>query len=70
MQHILNGRVFMPPLTLQEVIEKIRKNSSYEKAPKARVEEQSYRPEFYVPRITRRLANLKLSDLSLSTLTK
>ncbi len=56
----------MQPLTLQEVIEKIRKNSSYDKAQKARVEEQSYRPEFYVPRITRRLVNLKLSSLSLT----
>jgi hypothetical protein len=51
----------MPPLTLQEVIERINKHTSPAKEQKAyedRSKDQPYRPEFYVPRITRRLANL------------
>lgn len=54
----------MAPLTLQEVIERINKSYPLAKrqpAGNGRTVEQPYRPEFYVPRIARRLANLKFA---------
>jgi hypothetical protein len=53
----------MSQLTLQEVIDGINKNyflMKREQPRKARIEEQPHRPEFYVPRIARRLASLTL----------
>ena len=49
----------MKPLTLQEVVDRINKASSL--APEQqekdnRIASQSSRPEFYIPRVTRRLA--------------
>lgn len=53
----------MPHLTLQEVIDRIRKNYPSRK-PLAdateRNEDSAHRPEFYVPRITRLFASLLL----------
>lgn len=51
----------MSHLTLQEVIDRINKN--YPSAKELwdadnRTQDQPHRPEFYVPRITRRLASL------------
>ena len=56
----------MAYLTLQEVIERINKSYSLakEQTQNTRIEDQPHRPEFYVPRITRRWANLKFSALS------
>ncbi len=51
----------MPHLTLQEVIDRINKNYPSAKAlwgDDNRSKDQPHRPEFYVPRITRRLASL------------
>lgn len=51
----------MPPLTLQEVIERINKAMPRPKKTtmtEDRAKGQPHRPEFYVPRITRRLAHL------------
>jgi hypothetical protein len=54
----------MSHLTLQEVIDKInRKYTSLEnrRAKDGRAIDQVHRPEFYIPRITRRLARLIFS---------
>jgi hypothetical protein len=57
----------MVPLTLQEVIEKIRNEKGRPfslvdgKSQERRVENGPHRPEFYIPRIALRLANLKFS---------
>ena len=51
----------MPHLTLQEVIERINQNYPSVKELRAaenRSQDQPHRPEFYVPRITRRLVSL------------
>jgi hypothetical protein len=49
----------MGPLTLQEVVERINKAALPPKEPRAREDrqDQSHRPEFYLPRLTWRLAN-------------
>jgi hypothetical protein len=63
----------MAHLTLQEVIEridKIRPPGEGQRSQSSRMEDLSHRPEFYVPRIVRRLANLRLSDITLSGITK
>ena len=57
----------MPHLTLQEVIDRINRN--YPSAKESRTaqdrgQEQPHRPEFYVPRITRRLLGLKFGAYS------
>jgi hypothetical protein len=67
----------MMQLTLQEVLERIEKTYSSLKSgrrnPDARVasrsnasttKHQSHRPEFYIPRIALRLANLRFSGSS------
>jgi hypothetical protein len=61
----------MPPLTLQEVIDRINANYPSAKelrAPadrgKDRTPDQPHRPEFYVPRVTRRLVNLMFGAYS------
>lgn len=55
----------MAHLTLQEVIERINRNySSLAKEQRARVEPQAHRPEFYVPRIAIRLAQLRFNAFS------
>jgi hypothetical protein len=57
------GESAMPHLTLQEVIDRIRKNYPSKKeelATKERQENASHRPEFYIPRITRLFASLLL----------
>ncbi len=54
----------MTHLTFQEVTEPGSKNDTRTKdgrIPIARVEDQPHRPEFYIPRITRRLAALVIS---------
>jgi len=51
----------VPHLTLQEVIDRINKNYSSAEAlwgDDNRSKDQPHRPEFYVSRITRRLASL------------
>jgi hypothetical protein len=61
MQSIPRGELSMRHLTLQEVIERIRKMEALSKdrrAQDSRLEYQPHRPEFYVPRITRRLVGL------------
>lgn len=53
----------MPHLTLQEVIDRIRKNypsNKEERNTADRKENSSHRPEFYIPRITRLFASLLL----------
>jgi len=53
----------MPHLTLQEVIERIRKNTPLtndQRTQPSRIEDQPHRPEFYIPRIARRLAESRL----------
>ena len=61
----------MPHLTLQEVIDRI--NSNYPSVKASRTDEdrakdgtpdQKHRPEFYVPRLTRRLVNLMFGAYS------
>jgi hypothetical protein len=57
----------MPHLTLQEVIDRINQNypsSKRQQPPKDRTQDQPHRPEFYVPRITRRLAGFMFSMYS------
>jgi hypothetical protein len=66
----------MMQLTLQEVLERIEKTypslKSGRRNPDARVasrsnastKHQSHRPEFYIPRIALRLANLRFSGSS------
>ena len=53
----------MTHLTLQEVIERIRKDvplkNSQQTQGATRVEDQRHRPEFYIPRIARRLAEFR-----------
>jgi hypothetical protein len=54
----------MAHLALQEVIDRINKVHSPAKdqlAKNDRAKEQEHRPEFYIPRITRRLARFILS---------
>ena len=54
----------MSHLTVQEVIERINENSPPAKDPRNkdnRIEDQPHRPEFHIPRITRRVANLIFS---------
>ena len=52
----------MLPLTLQEVIDKIKKSNSIKVQQTSmenldnRNDRQAHRPEFYLPRITRRMA--------------
>src|SRR5713101_220842 len=58
-------RIAMAYLTLQEVTERITKSNPLAKQlTHTRLEDQPHRPEFYVPRLTRRLANLKFSGLT------
>jgi hypothetical protein len=47
----------MRPLTLQEVVERINKAALPPKKPRGHEDRLSYRPEFYLPRLTWRLAN-------------
>jgi hypothetical protein len=57
----------MAHLTLQEVSERISKNNLLAKnqqTPPTRLEDQPHRPEFYIPRITRRLVALMFSSLA------
>ncbi len=57
----------MPHLTLQEVIDRINRNYPSTKESRAtenRSQDQPHRPEFYVPRITRRLAGLMFGTYS------
>jgi len=57
----------MAHLTLQEVSERISENNLPAKDQRTaaiRVEDQPHRPEFYIPRITRRLAALMFSSLT------
>ncbi len=57
----------MPHLTLQEVIDRINRNYPSTKESRAaenRRQEQKHRPEFYVPRITRRLVGLMFGAFS------
>ena len=52
----------MTHLTLQEVIERIRKDvplKSNQQTQDTRVEDQRHRPEYYIPRIARRLAEFR-----------
>jgi hypothetical protein len=54
----------MQPLTLQEVVERINKTHSYvtdRRVLDEGVTDQRHRPEFYIPRITRRLARIFFS---------
>ena len=60
----LPGECCMGHLTLQEVIDRINKVYSFvedRRAQDDRGREQTHRPEFYNPRITRRLARFMLS---------
>jgi len=61
----------MPHLTLQEVIDRINQNypSARElrnagERGRDRTPEQAHRPEFYVPRLTRRLVSLMFGAYS------
>jgi len=56
----------MAYLTLQEVIERIAKSNplAKQRTQNTRLEDQPHRLEFYVPRLTRRLANSKFSGLT------
>jgi hypothetical protein len=57
----------MPHLTLQEVIDRINQNypsAKRQQRSEDRGDEKPHRPEFYVPRITRRLAGLMFSVYS------
>ncbi|MGA9814759.1 MAG: hypothetical protein WBQ64_18380 [Terriglobales bacterium] len=57
----------MPHLTLQEVIDRINRNYPSAKESRAaenRSQDQPHRPEFYVPRITRRLVSLMFGAYS------
>jgi hypothetical protein len=54
----------MAHLTLQEVIDRINQIYSFVedgRAQRDRGREQTHRPEFYIPRITRRLARFMFS---------
>jgi len=53
----------MPHLTLQEVMDRIRKSypsKEEERSAEDSKESRSHRPEFYIPRITRLFASLLL----------
>lgn len=57
----------MAHLTLQEVIERIRKYpplKNNQRTQDPRVEDQRHRPEFYIPRIARRLAEFRFSGFA------
>ena len=61
----------MSPLTLQEVIDRINRNypsgresRTAEEGGKDRSPDQRHRPEFYVPRLTRRLVSLMFGAYS------
>jgi len=56
----------MAYLTLQEVTERITESNplAKQRTQNTRLEDQPHRLEFYVPRLTRRLANLKFSGLT------
>ncbi len=57
----------MAHLTLQEVIERIKKNASLtndHRTQRTRTDEEPHRPEFYVPRIARRLAEFRFSGFA------
>ena len=57
----------MKHLTLQEVIERIRKNTPLandRRTRRIRIEDQPHRPEYYVPRIARRLAEFRSSGFA------
>ena len=54
----------MPHLTVQEVIERINETTPPAKDQRTsdnRIEDQPHRPEVYMPRMTRRLANFMFS---------
>ena len=56
----------MAHLTLQEVMDRITKADSAIKAQRGKsiqLKDRPYQPEFYVPRVTRRLAHLTLGTL-------
>ena len=68
MQLILSrGVAPMMQLTLEEVLEKIEKSylslrqGQRTRNASSRSKDQSHRPEFYIPRIALRLANLRFS---------
>ena len=57
----------MAHLTVQEVIDKIRKNyplSKDQRAQLMRMEHQPHRPEFYIPRLARCIASLRFGGLT------
>lgn len=57
----------MEHLTLQEVIERIKRSAllaNDRRTRRIRIEDQPHRPEFYVPRIARRLAEFKFSGFA------
>jgi hypothetical protein len=57
----------MAHLTVQEVIDKIRKNYPLSKDQRAqimRMECQPHRPEFYIPRLARCIASLRFGGLT------
>lgn len=57
----------MEHLTLQEVIERIKKSAPLtndRQTQPTRIEDQPYRPEFYVPRIARRIAEFRFSGFA------
>jgi hypothetical protein len=57
----------MAHLTVQEVIEKIRKNYPLSKDQRTQViqmEYQPHRPEFYIPRLARCIASLRFGSLT------
>jgi hypothetical protein len=57
----------MPLLTLQEVIDRINRNCPSTKkscVAENRSQDPPHRPEFYVPRITRRLVSLMFGAVS------
>ena len=57
----------MAHLTLQEVIERIKKNAPLtndQRTQRTRIEDQPHRPDFYVPRLARRLAEFRFSGFA------
>ena len=57
----------MAHLTVQEVIDKIRKNYPLSKDQRAqimRMEYQPHSPEFYIPRLARYIATLRFGGLT------
>lgn len=64
MQKLENRESYMSHLTLQEVIDRVNQtySSGEDRRPKDDyAKEQKHRPEFYIPRITRRLARFIFS---------